>query len=255
VRYDDDDDGQYSEAEGGGGGNGGGKISAQDQWSKVAGGSRAAGAFSGTGRTYSDDLSDHGGGRGSATPRGRAAQGSPAPKRKAGGAKGEAITVGVRIRPLVAEAWESHLDGGLTESFYAELDRTVLELDDAAQVCNSWTFDFAWGASVSTAQVFDDLCLPVVDKAMDGVNGTVFAYGQTAAGKTFSMFGTDENPGITTRAVHAVFDKVQMVHISNVMFQVSGFALVVPEEHLACGARSPASIARDHKSRPFPPPC
>lgn len=44
---------------------------------------------------------------------------------------------------------------------------------------------------------------------MDGFNGTIFAYGQTAAGKTFSMFGNEQNPGLTTRAVYAVFDKVR----------------------------------------------
>ena len=43
---------------------------------------------------------------------------------------------------------------------------------------------------------------------MDGINGTIFAYGQTAAGKTFSMFGNEQNPGVITRAVHDVFDKV-----------------------------------------------
>ena len=66
-----------------------------------------------------------------------------------------------------------------------------------------------WGANISTSTVFDDLAAPVVDKAMDGFNGTIFAYGQTAAGKTFSMFGNEQNPGITTRAVHAVFEKVR----------------------------------------------
>lgn len=97
----------------------------------------------------------------------------------------------------------------------------VLELDDSAQVCNSWSFDYVWGANVSTSQVFDDLASPVVDKAMDGVNGTIFAYGQTAAGKTYSMFGNELNPGITTRAVHAVFEKVKEAKFSEYLIRAS----------------------------------
>jgi centromeric protein E len=94
---------------------------------------------------------------------------------------GEAITVGIRIRPLIAERWETKLE--LKECFVNELDRTVLEMDDAGVVTQSWSFDYVWGSTVSTQTVFDELAAPIVDKAVDGINGTIFAYGQTAAGK------------------------------------------------------------------------
>ncbi|KAI9332105.1 P-loop containing nucleoside triphosphate hydrolase protein [Obelidium mucronatum] len=36
---------------------------------------------------------------------------------------------------------------------------------------------------------------------MEGINGTVFAYGQTASGKTYSMMGVDDQPGIIPQAI------------------------------------------------------
>ena len=40
---------------------------------------------------------------------------------------------------------------------------------------------------------------------LDGFNCTVFAYGATGSGKTFSMAGTPENPGLMSRAVQYIY--------------------------------------------------
>ncbi|ORY05417.1 kinesin-domain-containing protein [Basidiobolus meristosporus CBS 931.73] len=40
---------------------------------------------------------------------------------------------------------------------------------------------------------------------MNGVNGTIFAYGQTSSGKTFTMHGTKEEPGIIPMAIEDIF--------------------------------------------------
>ena len=39
------------------------------------------------------------------------------------------------------------------------------------------------------AEVFERAVAPTVDALLDGYNGTVMAYGQTGAGKTFTMMG------------------------------------------------------------------
>ena len=47
----------------------------------------------------------------------------------------------------------------------------------------------------------------------DGFNGTIFAYGQTSSGKTFTMQGILDNPefeGITPRIIKTIYE-----HISN----------------------------------------
>jgi kinesin family protein 5 len=39
--------------------------------------------------------------------------------------------------------------------------------------------------------VYDYAARPIIDSVIEGFNGTVFAYGQTASGKTHTMMGPD----------------------------------------------------------------
>jgi len=182
----------------------------------------------------------------------------PAPLRKDASKRkidrsGEAITVGIRIRPLVTEKWETKID--MKECFYAELDRTVLEADENGSVLQSWSFDYVWGNQVSTETVFNELALPIVDKVIDGLNGTIFAYGQTAAGKTYSMFGNEQNPGITSRAVFQLFDLVKESKFSQFLIRGS-FIEIYNEEFvdlLAVPTESETKlrIMEDSKTGPF----
>ncbi|KAI8927274.1 kinesin motor domain-containing protein [Entophlyctis helioformis] len=54
-----------------------------------------------------------------------------------------------------------------------------------------------------------------VASAMDGINATVFAYGQTASGKTYSMMGFEEQPGVIPQAVDEVFSYIRNPPIKN----------------------------------------
>ena len=46
----------------------------------------------------------------------------------------------------------------------------------------------------------------LIRAAVDGFNGTAFAYGQTSSGKTFTMNGSGADPGIIPLAVRDIFD-------------------------------------------------
>ena len=60
-------------------------------------------------------------------------------------------------------------------------------------------------------------------QVVGGFNGTVFAYGQTSSGKTHTMRGTPEVPGIIPLAVAEIFDRINnmqdrgMQYLENVM--------------------------------------
>jgi hypothetical protein len=41
--------------------------------------------------------------------------------------------------------------------------------------------------------------------------GTVFAYGQTASGKTHTMMGSKENPGVVPQSVEDIFNFIEQV--------------------------------------------
>ncbi|CAN8030856.1 unnamed protein product, partial [Ixodes persulcatus] len=51
-------------------------------------------------------------------------------------------------------------------------------------------------------EVYQNVGKPLVDNVLHGFNGTVFAYGATGAGKTYTMVGSDKSPGMMVR----VFD-------------------------------------------------
>lgn len=56
---------------------------------------------------------------------------------------------------------------------------------------------------------------------MDGYHGTVFAYGMTGTGKTFSMQGTDKQPGVIPRAITDIFAYVRETPDREFLLRVS----------------------------------
>jgi len=65
---------------------------------------------------------------------------------------------------------------------------------------------------VKQHDIFDYSIKPTVDDILNGYNGTVFAYGQTGAGKSYTMMGTsiedEEGRGITPRIVEQIFTSI-----------------------------------------------
>ena len=53
-------------------------------------------------------------------------------------------------------------------------------------------------ANKFSMQVFDDT-KPIITSCVDGYNVCIIAYGQTGAGKTYTMMGPPENPGVNLR--------------------------------------------------------
>lgn len=59
----------------------------------------------------------------------------------------------------------------------------------------------------------------LLPKVLNGYNATVFAYGATGAGKTYTMLGTEEEPGIMFRTLHDLF--IEIAKMSDLVCQVS----------------------------------
>ena len=60
--------------------------------------------------------------------------------------------------------------------------------------------------------------MPIVESVCQGYNGTIFAYGQTGTGKTFTMEGdfcTDINKGIIPRSFDLMFSLIQGTYNTN----------------------------------------
>ncbi|CAH8382889.1 unnamed protein product [Eruca vesicaria subsp. sativa] len=113
----------------------------------------------------------------------------------AGGGGEEKILVSVRVRPL-------------NEKEKTRNDRCDWEcINNTTIICNahnlsdkpSFTFDKVFGFECPTKQVYDDGAKEVALCVLSGINSSIFAYGQTSSGKTYTM------TGITGFAINDIF--------------------------------------------------
>ncbi|KAI0017399.1 P-loop containing nucleoside triphosphate hydrolase protein [Xylariomycetidae sp. FL0641] len=83
---------------------------------------------------------------------------------------------------------------------------------DSAEASGSFTFDRVFDMKGRQHDIFDYSIRPTVDDILNGYNGTVFAYGQTGAGKSYTMMGTsiedEEGKGITPRIIEQIFSSI-----------------------------------------------
>eukprot|EP00928_Gymnodinium_smaydae_P038280 TRINITY_DN26432_c0_g1_i1.p1 TRINITY_DN26432_c0_g1~~TRINITY_DN26432_c0_g1_i1.p1 ORF type:complete len:966 (-),score=165.72 TRINITY_DN26432_c0_g1_i1:280-3105(-) len=158
------------------------------------------------------------------------------------------IQVAVRARPLN----QKELCSGATESWTCT-NNQVRELSAAARGGRVHTFDHVFGPSATTAEVYACQCASVVEGAMRGYNGTVFAYGQTSSGKTHTMMGDlDVDPGVAPLAIRDVFRWVA-AHAACSEYCVRASYLEIYNECLtdllrgsvATGASPPLKIVED----------
>ena len=75
----------------------------------------------------------------------------------------------------------------------------------------SFTFDGVYYMDSVTENIYKDMAYPLVEGTLEGYNGTIFAYGQTGCGKSFSMQGIPDPPtqlGLIPRAFEHIFDAI-----------------------------------------------
>eukprot|EP00742_Colponemidia_sp_Colp-10_P009911 GILJ01010847.1.p1 GENE.GILJ01010847.1~~GILJ01010847.1.p1 ORF type:complete len:1320 (+),score=209.23 GILJ01010847.1:152-4111(+) len=72
----------------------------------------------------------------------------------------------------------------------------------------SYTFDHIFGRQQTTSDVYNHIGSDLTRSVLDGYNGTVFAYGQTTSGKTYTMIGVPQAAGFVPLAVQDVFQQI-----------------------------------------------
>ena len=73
----------------------------------------------------------------------------------------------------------------------------------------TYAFDFAFDKYSTQETVFEKSSKFLIEGVVNGYNATVFAYGATGAGKTYTMLGTELNPGIMPLTLKELFNKVK----------------------------------------------
>ncbi|KAM0028896.1 putative plus-end-directed kinesin ATPase transcription factor C2H2 family [Helianthus debilis subsp. tardiflorus] len=115
---------------------------------------------------------------------------------------GDSISVTIRFRPLSEREYQR----GDEVAWYADGDKLVRNEYNPA---TSYAFDKVFGSYAETQEVYEVAAGPVIRAAMEGINGTVFAYGVTSSGKTHTMHGDHNSPGIIPLAIKDVFSIIQ----------------------------------------------
>ncbi|XP_022853439.1 kinesin-like protein KIN-7D, mitochondrial isoform X3 [Olea europaea var. sylvestris] len=115
---------------------------------------------------------------------------------------GDSISVTIRFRPMS----EREFQRGDEIAWYADGDKLVR---NEYSPMTAYAYDKVFGPNTNTQEVYDVAGQPVVKAAMEGVNGTVFAYGVTSSGKTHTMHGDQNSPGIIPLAIKDVFSIIQ----------------------------------------------
>ena len=99
---------------------------------------------------------------------------------------------------------------------------TIVNMDPSSNRCylrkpaerknRIFRFDRVYDSQSTTGEIYSDIVQPIVAGVLDGYNGTVFAYGQTSCGKTFTMQGiefSESHKGITPRCCEHIFNSVK----------------------------------------------
>ena len=71
--------------------------------------------------------------------------------------------------------------------------------------------DYVFNEQSESNDIFQRQLVPVVDKFLQGYNGSICAYGQTSSGKTYTMKGDDQTPGIIPLTLEYLFNAISNV--------------------------------------------
>jgi len=118
------------------------------------------------------------------------------------------LRVACRIRPLSEE--EKAQKGEKREAALRPLDSSRVELVMREGPPQVFEFDSVFRPDIPeqvVEEIFED-CRDLVQSAVDGHNVTVMTYGQTGAGKTYTLFGSKEQEGLVQYMIREVFARI-----------------------------------------------
>jgi len=101
-----------------------------------------------------------------------------------------------------------------------------------------FTFDCVFDMDSSQQEVYETTAKPAVISILQGYNSTIFAYGQTGTGKTFTMEGftynsSDNQRGIIPRSIEEIFNYIESFSSHETKFMVRASYLQIYNESIS----------------------
>ncbi|XP_067407576.1 kinesin-like protein KIF19 [Emydura macquarii macquarii] len=125
------------------------------------------------------------------------------------------ITVALRIRPIN----EAELEENAALIAHRVGNQVVVLMDPSEDPDDilranrsrekTFIFDVVFDHKATQEEVYVSTTKNLVEGVISGYNATVFAYGPTGAGKTYTMLGTDCEPGIYIRTLNDLFGALE----------------------------------------------
>ncbi|PKA46272.1 125 kDa kinesin-related protein [Apostasia shenzhenica] len=182
--------------------------------------------------------------------------------------KGVNVQVILRCRPLSEEDARLRTPAVISCN---EQRREVLASHNVAnkQIDKAFVFDKVFGPTSLQKDLFDHCICPIVKEVLEGYNCTIFAYGQTGTGKTYTMEGAGNKSkngdfgseaGVIPRSVRRIFDTLEEQNMEYCMkvtflelYNEEITDLLAPEESKSLDSkpRKPLALMEDGKGGVF----
>ncbi|CAM0911628.1 unnamed protein product [Alopecurus aequalis] len=130
------------------------------------------------------------------------------------------VQVLLRCRPFSDDELRSNAPQVITCNDY-QREVAVTQTIAGKQIDRVFTFDKVFGPTARQRDLYDQAIIPIVNEVLEGFNCTIFAYGQTGTGKTYTMEGEcrraksgpegqlPSDAGVIPRAVKQIFDTLE----------------------------------------------
>ena len=108
---------------------------------------------------------------------------------------GSVVNVYLRIRPLIND--EEHAEFSIEDNVVLATPQKT----SVFQAQRKFTFTEVFDHESGQSSIFESVAMPMLKQFIKGYDGLLFAYGATSAGKTHTIRGTEDDPGLLPRIV------------------------------------------------------
>ena len=144
--------------------------------------------------------------------------------------KSSTIKVAIRLRPLLPhedfEYWTVDINKNIIASksenkksaneSFSSINKDGINfmnknkylnqlLLDNVFIPQTFKFDKIFTKDITSEKIYLDICQDIIKQFINGINGTIFVYGQTTSGKTYTMLGNINYPGILPCALKLIY--------------------------------------------------
>ncbi|XP_054141087.1 kinesin-like protein KIF20A [Melozone crissalis] len=140
----------------------------------------------------------------------------------------EPLKVFLRVRPFSTAELESHesqgcvtIEDAQTVILNAPKESSAMKNSERGigHAVHSFTFSQVFGPETTQSEFFEGSMKDIIRAYINGVNGLVFTYGVTNAGKTFTIQGTSKDLGVLPRSLDVIFNHIRGRHYLKMNFK------------------------------------